>query len=80
MSEQAKSYLLIINDAPGDGERPYNALRLALNLVKRPAVRMRVFLLGEGVKCAQSAQPEHEDLVRIERMIVSIARRGEVVT
>ena len=29
------NYLYIINDGPYGNERPYNALRLALNLVKR---------------------------------------------
>ncbi|MDO9347847.1 MAG: hypothetical protein Q7T47_01065 [Anaerolineales bacterium] len=34
MADIAKKYLFIINDAPYGNERPYNALRLALNLVK----------------------------------------------
>lgn len=33
-TEATRTYLFIINDAPYGNERPYNALRLALNLVK----------------------------------------------
>ena len=32
MAEQSKQFLIIINDAPYGNERPYNALRLAMNL------------------------------------------------
>ena len=35
--------LFIINDGPYGNERPYNALRLALNVVKREGVNVRVF-------------------------------------
>ena len=39
MSNQtSKNYLFIINDAPYGNERPYNALRLAMNLLKREGV------------------------------------------
>ena len=44
-------YLLIINDGPYGNERPYNALRLAINLGKREAGNVRVFLMGDGVLC-----------------------------
>ena len=46
------NYLFILNDAPYGNERPYNALRLALNLVKRPETQVCVFLMGDGVICA----------------------------
>lgn len=35
MSTQTRNYPFI-NDAPYGNERPYNALRLAMNLAKRP--------------------------------------------
>ena len=44
--------LIITNDGPYGNERAYNAFRLALNLVKRPEVAVRVFLTGDGVACA----------------------------
>jgi sulfur relay (sulfurtransferase) complex TusBCD TusD component (DsrE family) len=34
MSETKRNILLILNDGPYGNERPYNALRLALNLVR----------------------------------------------
>lgn len=45
--------LIIINDGPYGNERAYNALRLALNLVKRPEVTVHVFLTGDAVACAK---------------------------
>jgi uncharacterized protein involved in oxidation of intracellular sulfur len=74
------NYLFIINDSPYGNERPYNALRLALNLVKRPEVSLRVFLLGDGVQCAVARQVTPEGYYNIERMLKSIARRGQVAT
>jgi uncharacterized protein involved in oxidation of intracellular sulfur len=44
MTENNKTnYLLIINDGPYGNERPYNALRLAMNLAKREGTYVRVF-------------------------------------
>jgi uncharacterized protein involved in oxidation of intracellular sulfur len=74
------NYLFIINDGPYGNERPYNALRLALNLVKREAVQVGVFLMGDGVQCAVARQTTPEGYYNIERMLKSIARRGEVAT
>jgi len=74
------NYLFIINDGPYGSERPYNALRLALNLIKREGVHMRVFLMGDGVQCAVAKQTTPEGYYNIERMLKSIARRGEVST
>jgi len=75
-SEQ--SILLIINDGPYGNERPYNALRLALNLVKRPGVAVRIFLTGDGVACARRGQTTPNGYYNVERMVKSLARRGEV--
>ena len=65
------NYLFIINDAPYGNERPYNALRLALNLAKRPEVSLRVFLMGDGVQCAVPRQVTPEGYYNIERMLKS---------
>ena len=48
--------LVIINDGPYGNERAYNALRLAMNLVERPQVVTRIFLIGDGVSCARQGQ------------------------
>lgn len=81
MTEPRKtSYLFIINNSPYGNERPYNALRLALNLVKRPEVHVRVFLMGDGVNCAIAGQKTPEGYYNVERMLKSLAQRGEVAT
>ena len=80
MTEASKSYLIVINDGPYGSERPYNALRLALNLVKRPGVSVRVFLIGDGVNCALAGQKTPEGYYNAERMLKSLAARGEVAT
>jgi uncharacterized protein involved in oxidation of intracellular sulfur len=46
----------MVNDQPYRSERPYNALRLAGALTKRPDVELRVFLMGEAVGCAVTGQ------------------------
>ncbi len=80
MSDPTKTYLFIINDGPYGNERPYNALRLALDLAKRPEAQVRVFLIGDGVNCALAGQKTPDGYYNIERMLKSLARRGEVAT
>lgn len=80
MNTTSRNILLIINDGPYGNERPYNALRLALNLVKRPDVVVRVFLMGDGVVCARQGQQTPNGYYNVERMIKSLARRGGVAT
>lgn len=72
--------LFIINDGPYGNERAYNALRLALNVVKRPGVSVRVFMTGDGVQCARHGQQTPQGYYNVERMVKSLARRGEVGT
>ncbi|HBG74753.1 MAG TPA: hypothetical protein DDW79_04750 [Anaerolineae bacterium] len=74
------SYLFIVNDSPYGNERSYNALRLAINLVKRPEAHVQVFLMGDGVNCAISGQKTPEGYYNVERMLKSLAQRGEVAT
>lgn len=79
-TEAPRTYLFIINDAPYGNERPYNALRLALNLVKQPGVAVRVFMTGDGVMCTRSGQRTPAGYYNIERIVKSLARRGMVAT
>ena len=78
MNEDPANFLVIINDGPYGSERAYNALRLALNLVKRPQVTVRLYLIGDGVGCAYHGQKTPDGYSNVERMIKSLARRGEV--
>ena len=82
MTETKKTnYLLIINDGPYGNERPYNALRLAMNLAKRPEeTHVRVFLMGDGVQCAVRGQETPQGYYNVERMLSSVLRGGEVAT
>jgi uncharacterized protein involved in oxidation of intracellular sulfur len=80
MAERAKSYLFIINNAPYGDERPYNALRLAYNLVKREGTAVSVFLTADGVFCAKKGQKTPDGFYNIERMVKALAARGRVAT
>ena len=81
MTETNKTnYLLVINDSPYGNERPYNALRLAMNLAKREGTHMRIFLMGDGVQCAVKGQDTPQGYYNIERMLGSVLRGGEVAT
>jgi len=80
MSESKKNYLVIVNDSPYGNERPYNALRLAMNLAKRPETLVRVFLIGDGVNCAMAGQKTPDGYYNVERMFKLLTRRGEVAT
>jgi len=81
MTEDGKrTYLFIINDSPYGNERPYNALRLAMNLAKLPDAHVQVFLMGDGVNCAVPGQKTPNGYYNVERMVQSIARQGQVAT
>lgn len=78
MESSTQNILFIINDGPYGNERPYNALRLGLNLVKRPEASVRVFLTGDGVACARRGQTTPNGYYNVERMVKSLAGRGQV--
>ena len=78
--QEGTKYLFVLNDSPYGNERPYNALRLALNLVKRQATQVRVFLMGDGVNCALAGQKTPDGYYNVERILKSLAKRGEVAT
>ena len=80
MGTTSRNILFIINDGPYGNERPYNALRLALKLITRPEVVVRVFLMGDGVGCARRGQKTPDGYYNVERMVKSIAQRGAIAT
>jgi uncharacterized protein involved in oxidation of intracellular sulfur len=77
MSERSTQVLIVVHDGPYGSERAYNALRLAMNLVKRPQAAVRLFLIGDGVACAHQGQRTPDGYYNVERMVRSVARRGE---
>jgi len=80
MTEPVKNLLFVINDAPYGNERPYNALRLALDVVKRPSTKVRVFLIGDGVMCARQGQKTPDGYYNVERMLKGLVNRADVAT
>ncbi len=80
MAGGSKSYLFIINNAPYGDERPYNAMRLAHNLVKREGMQVSVFMTGDGVFCARKGQKTPDGYYNIERLVRVLAARGRVAT
>lgn len=75
-----EKYLFIINNGPYGDERPYNALRLAMSLVKRGDTQVKVFLTADGVACARKNQKTPDGYYNIERMVKSLASKGKVAT
>jgi len=75
-----KTFLFVVNDAPYGNERPYNAMRHAMNLVKREGMQVKVFLVADAVFCARKGQKTPEGYYNIERMVKSLAKRGKVAT
>ena len=80
MSEILKRYLFIVNNAPYGDERPYNAFRLAHNLVKREGTQVSVFLTADGVFCARKGQKTPDGYYNIERMVKALSKRGKLAT
>jgi len=76
----AQSILFVINDGPYGNERPYNAMRHAMNLSKREGVQVKVFLVADAVNCARKDQKTPDGYYNIERMVKSLAKRGKVAT
>lgn len=78
METPERKILVIINPAPYGAEQPYNGLRVAMTLAKRPGVAVRVFLVGDGVGCAHKGQKTPQGYYNVERMMQSLVRQGEV--
>lgn len=74
----SQNFLIVLNDGPYGNERAYNALRLAMNLAKRSETAVRVFMVGDGVACAKRGQQTPQGYYNVERMIKSLAGRGQV--
>ena len=69
---------IVINDSPYGNERPYNALRLAMALVKEGETDLRIFLMGDAVVCGLAGQRTPEGYYNIERMLKGLARRATI--
>lgn len=65
----------ILNHAPYGTEKSYNAMRLALAVVKKKEA-VRVFMLDDGIFNAVKNQRTPDGYYNIERMLKSLVRRG----
>ena len=70
--------LFVVNDAPYGTEKAYNALRLAMNIIKyhKENVEIKIFLLADAVYCGLPSQTTAEGYYNIERMMKYILKRG----
>ena len=73
--------LFILNDPPYGTERSYNALRLALEVLKNdPTAQVSVFLMADAVVAARSGQKTPDGYYNIERMLRRLlAGKGRVL-
>ncbi len=72
--------LIIINDAPYGTEKAYNALRIAMQILKDyDQAELAVFLMADAVTCALPNQNTPNGYYNIERMLRSvISKNGKV--
>ena len=72
--------LFIINDPPYGTERCFNALRLALALLKEEEKpQVTVFLMADAVLAAKAGQKTPDGYYNLERMIKGVIRHANVV-
>ena len=72
--------LFIINDPPYGTERCFNALRLALALLKEePRPEITVFLMADAVLAAKAGQSTPDGYYSLENMLKGISRYADVV-
>lgn len=73
--------LMILNDPPYGTERCYNALRLALALLKRdPETEIAVFLMADAVAAARKGQKTPDGYYNLERMLKRVVlSKGRVL-
>lgn len=65
-------YLFIINKGPYGSEEPYNALRLAMTLLKEREASVSIFLMGDAVVNALSGQQTPDGYYNMERYLKGV--------
>ena len=76
-----QNILIIINDAPYGTEKAYNALRMAITLLKehKGEVAVNIFLLADAVNCGLPNQKTPNGYYNIERMLkIAISEGAQV--
>jgi uncharacterized protein involved in oxidation of intracellular sulfur len=73
-------YLFIINDPPYGTERCFNALRLALALLKEDEKpQITVFLMADAILAAKARQKTPDGYYNLETMLKGVIRHADVV-
>lgn len=78
MSETSEM-TIILNDAGYGDERPYNALRYAIALVKKE-VKVNLFLIADSVTCGLEGQDTPKGYYNIGNMIRFLVNKGMSVS
>jgi uncharacterized protein involved in oxidation of intracellular sulfur len=71
--------LMVINGSAYGQDTTFNAIRLAVTLVKRDGVELTVFLMGDGVTAALAGQRTPDGYYTLDRMLGGVARRGGAI-
>ena len=72
-----KEILFILNEPPYGSEKIYNALRLALAIVKKQdSETIHIFLFGDSVLAAKRSQKVAQGDYNLETMLKGFATRG----
>lgn len=71
-----KKILLVVNGAAYGADETFNALRLAVALVRRDDTEVTVFLMGDAVTCAVAGQKTPDGYYTLDRMLTTVARHG----
>ncbi len=68
--------LIILNEPAYGNERTYNGLRLAGSLAKQDGTDLRLFLMGDAVTAAKTAQKTPEGYYNLERMLKGLTAKN----
>lgn len=68
--------LMIINGPPYGSDNPYNALRLARELLEKDGVSLSIYLLGDAVVGAKSGQETPKGYYNFGKMLTLFANKG----
>ena len=73
-------YLFIINDPPYGTERCFNALRLAMALLKEDEKpKITVFLMADAVLAAKAGQKTPDGYYNLATMLKGVVRHADVL-
>jgi uncharacterized protein involved in oxidation of intracellular sulfur len=68
--------LILVTEPPYGSENPYNALRLARELLDNNDVRLSIYLLGDAVVGARKGQQTPKGFYNFGKMLMLFANKG----